>query len=128
MKKSYMTLSLKVRQNGTAISRLFLALKGLSARAIHDELTAVLGPDAIAYSTATKYLRQKQFPSIPVNSPEEPATAVIDQAILDAFEQEPFSSIRELAKLTCIPTTTVHRHLTQSLGFVVKHLRWVPQA
>jgi hypothetical protein len=38
---------------------LFLALKGLSARAIHDELTAVLGCDAIGYSTVTKYVRQK---------------------------------------------------------------------
>jgi hypothetical protein len=46
---------------------LFLALKGLSARAIHDKHTAVLGRDAIAYSTVTKYLRQKQFPSILVD-------------------------------------------------------------
>jgi hypothetical protein len=56
--------------------------------------------------------------------PEEPATTVIDQAILDAFEQQPFPSIQELAGLTCISITTVHRHLTQSLGFVVKHLGW----
>jgi hypothetical protein len=53
-------------------------------------------------------------------------TIVVDQIILDAFEHYSFSYIRELARLTCIPTTTVHRHLTQSLGFVVKHLRWVP--
>jgi hypothetical protein len=66
---------------------LFLAVKGLLVRAIHDELAAVLGPDAIAYSTVTKYLRQKQFRSILVDPPEEPATIVIDQAILDAFEQ-----------------------------------------
>jgi hypothetical protein len=85
----------------------------------------VLGSNAIAYSTVTKYLRQKQLPSILVDPPEEPATTVIDQGILDAFEQQPFSSILELAKLTCIPTTAVYRHLTQSLGFVVKYLRWV---
>jgi hypothetical protein len=46
--------------------------------------------------------------------------------MLDAREQYPFSSIRELAHFICIPTTTVHRHFTQSLSFVVKHLRWVP--
>jgi hypothetical protein len=34
--------------------------------------------------------------------------------------------VRELARLTCIPTTTVYRHLTKSLGFVLKHLRWGP--
>jgi DNA-binding IclR family transcriptional regulator len=38
---------------------------------------------------------------------------VIDQAILDAIEQYLFSSIQELVRLTCIPTTTVHRQLTQ---------------
>jgi hypothetical protein len=51
---------------------------------------------------------------------------VIDQAILGALEKQRFSSIRELAQLTCITAAPVHWHLTQSLGFVVKHLRWVP--
>jgi hypothetical protein len=107
---------------------LFLALKGLSVRAIDNEFTAVLDANAIAYSTMTKYLRQRQFTSILVDpSLEEPATIIIDQAILDALEYYPFSYIQELARLICIPTTTVHRYLTQSLGFVVKHLRWVPQ-
>jgi hypothetical protein len=57
---------------------------------------------------------------------KESATIVIDQAILDAINHYPFSSIWELARLTCIPTTTIHRHLTQSLGFVVKHIHWIP--
>jgi hypothetical protein len=38
---------------------LFLALKELSATAIDNKLTAVLGADAITYSTVTKYLRQR---------------------------------------------------------------------
>jgi hypothetical protein len=29
-------------------------------------------------------------------------------------------------KLTCIPKTTVHRHLTSLLRFIAKHLPWVP--
>jgi hypothetical protein len=41
---------------------LFLTLKGLSARAVHDQLTTVLGPDGIAGSAVTDYLRQRQFP------------------------------------------------------------------
>jgi hypothetical protein len=106
---------------------LFRALNRLSARAVDKALTAVLGPDAIAYSTVTKYIRQIQFTSVLVDHPpEEPAMIVIDQAILDALEQYPFSFLRELARLTCISITTVHRHFTQSLGFVVKHLRRVP--
>jgi hypothetical protein len=39
------------------INLLFLALKSLSARAIQGELGAVLGPDAVADSTVTTYLR-----------------------------------------------------------------------
>jgi hypothetical protein len=92
---------------------LFLALKGLSGRAVSDELAAVLGrADAIASSTVTKYLPQRQLASILVDSPPR-------------NQRQPSSFIRELARFTCIPTTTAHRHLTQSLGFVVKHHHWV---
>jgi hypothetical protein len=38
---------------------LFVALKELSARAVDSELIALLGGDAIAYSTVTKYLRRR---------------------------------------------------------------------
>jgi hypothetical protein len=105
---------------------LFLVLNELSARAVDHEFTTVLGADAVASPTVTKCLRQRQFPSILIDPPEEPATIVIDQAILDRLEQCPFSSIREMARFTRIPTPTFDRHLTQSLGFVVKHLCWVP--
>ena len=105
---------------------LFLAMKGLSATDVHNELVAVLDPDAITYSTVTSYLRQRQFPAISSEPSDEPPTTIIDDAILDALDKQPFSSVRELAKLTCIPTTTVYRHLTRSLGFVETHLRWVP--
>jgi hypothetical protein len=86
------------------------------------------GPDAIACSTVTKHLRQRRFAPIQVDCPEEPLTTTIDQIILDSFGKQPFSSLRELAKLTCIPITPVHRHLTQSLAFVMKHIRWVPHS
>jgi hypothetical protein len=46
---------------------LSLALKGLLARAVHDDLTTVLGSDAIADSTVTKDLHQWQFLSILVD-------------------------------------------------------------
>jgi hypothetical protein len=104
-------------------------LKELLARAVYNELTAVLGADAMGRSTVTKSRRQRKLTSIIVDRhPEKSATIVIDQAILDALEHCPFSSIRGLTRLTCIPTTTIHLHFTQSLGFVVKHLGWVPHA
>jgi hypothetical protein len=38
--------------------------------------------------------------------------------------------VRELWRRICLPRSTVHRHrhLTQSLRFTVRHLRWVPHA
>jgi hypothetical protein len=106
---------------------LFLAPEALSARDVYNELTTVLGADVIIYSIVTKTLHQRQFTSIFVDLPlEEPATIAIDRAILDAIEQYPCSSIRELARFTCIPITTILRYLAQSLGFVMKYLRWVP--
>jgi transcriptional regulator of acetoin/glycerol metabolism len=107
---------------------LFLVMKSLFARETHDELVAVLGSDAmrcdaIGSSMVTKYLRQSRTPTIILDALEPPTTTVTDDAILDALQQQPFSSVRELAKLTCIPRSTVHRHLTRTLGFVMKHLR-----
>jgi hypothetical protein len=89
---------------------LFRAMKGLSARGIHDELIAVLASDVTADSTVTNYLRQSRFPPIIVDPSQEPPTIVADDAILDALEQQPFSLVRELAKTTCTARSTVHRH------------------
>ena len=40
---------------------LFLDRKGLKATDIHNELVAVLGSDAVSYSTVTRYLREGRF-------------------------------------------------------------------
>jgi hypothetical protein len=82
---------------------LFLATKRLSAQTIDNELVAVLGPDVIGYSTVTNYLCQRHLPSILRETPDEPAATVIDNAVLDALEKQPFSSICKLGGLTCIP-------------------------
>jgi hypothetical protein len=36
--------------------------------------------------------------------------------------------VRQLSRLTHLPSTTVYRRFTRSLGFVARHLRWVPHA
>jgi hypothetical protein len=107
---------------------LFLPIKRLSPQGIGSEFVIVLGLNAIPYSRVTEHRGQRQFPSVPCDTSERPPNTVIDNAILNALKKQPVSSIRELAKFTCIPTTTVHRHLTPSLGFVVKHLRRVPHS
>jgi hypothetical protein len=109
----------------------YLSLKGMSAREIHDDIVATIGPDTASYSSVTRYLREAQFPP----SKPEPRPAGVqrdlndsDQAILAALEDSVFSWARQLSRLTHLPSTTVYRRLTQLLGFVARYLRCVPHA
>jgi hypothetical protein len=91
-----------------------------------------LGP--IQFSSIARYLREEQFP--PSKPEPEPHPANVqrglddlgdlddsDQAILATLEDGPFASVRQLSRLTHLPSTTVYRSLTQSYGFVAHYLR-----
>jgi hypothetical protein len=98
----------------------YLSLKGMSARDIHDDIVATLGPDVVPYSSVTRYLHEARFP--PSKPEPHPADVQKDidhsnQAILAALEDSLFASVRQLPRLTPLPSTTVYRRLTQSLGF-----------
>jgi hypothetical protein len=104
----------------------YLSLKGMSAREIHDDIVATIRPDAVSYSSVTRYLREAQFlPSKPEPHPADVQRDLDDsnQAILTALEDSPFVSVRELCPLTPLPSTTGYRRLTQSPGFVARHFR-----
>jgi hypothetical protein len=105
---------------------LYLAKKGLSATAIRRDLEETLGPEAVPYSTVTIYLRTLSFrgktKEVEIGDHDQPLDEV-DEAILKALADKHFSSVRKLARYTCLSRTTVHRHLTCSLGFTVRHLR-----
>jgi hypothetical protein len=105
---------------------LYLSRKGFSARAIHKELVQLLGRDAIACSTVTFHLRASCRTAQTEERHSDPSSDIVDNAILEALDQTPFTFLRELANAICILRTTVWRRLKQSLGFVVKHLHWVP--
>ena len=49
-----------------------------------------------------------------------------ENAILQFLEDEPYASIRTIAKSLRIPKSTVHYTLTQVFGWKIKHLRWIP--
>jgi hypothetical protein len=109
----------------------YLSLKRISTREVHDDIVVTLGPDAMSYSSVTRYLREAQF------SPSKPEfhTADVqrdlddsDQAILATLEDSPFTSVRQLSQLTHLPSTTLYRRITQSLGFVARHFQWVSYA
>jgi hypothetical protein len=78
----------------------YLSLKGMSAREIHDDIVATLGPDVALYSSVSCYLREARFP--PSKSELHPADVQSDfgdsdQAILAALENSQFASVRQLS-------------------------------
>jgi hypothetical protein len=81
---------------------LFLAMRGLSASEVHNELVAELALEVIASSAVTRHLSQRQFPAISPEPSDEPPTTIIDDGILEAINKQSFSSVRKLAKLSCI--------------------------
>jgi hypothetical protein len=106
-------------------------MKEMALDAIHNDLVRTLGKYAVAYSTVTKYARSAQFSgrkeATPPEAPDVESSPVAE-AIFTVLAEFPFpfSSVRELSRRICLPTSTVHRHLTQSLRFTVQHPRWVP--
>jgi hypothetical protein len=48
-----------------------------------------------------------------------------DQAILSASTIQRFGWLGDIARLTCRSCSAVHSHLTSSLGFRIRHLRWI---
>jgi hypothetical protein len=110
---------------------LCLRMKGLALDSIHDDLVRTLGKDGVAYSMVTKYAPSTQFSgrkeATPPEAPDVECSPV-DEAILTALAELPFSSVRELSRRICLPRSTVprRRHLKQSLRFTVRYLRWSP--
>jgi hypothetical protein len=83
----------------------------------------------LGYSIVTRWLPEvqlDQFSETAVDFTEDAEVDEIDEAILSALEVQLFSSVRDIARLTCLAHSTVHWHLTRSLGFLVRHLRWIP--
>jgi hypothetical protein len=93
---------------------LYLSRKGLSAVAIHDDLVATLGAEAVSYPPVTRYLREAIFASS--NRPDSlppPKHQLddFDQAILLALTDQLFASIRKLSQFAHLLRTTAHRRL-----------------
>jgi hypothetical protein len=51
---------------------------------------------------------------------------IFDQISLEIFNKWSFSSVQNLAKMICIPPTTICWQLTNFMSFIVRYLHWVP--
>jgi hypothetical protein len=107
---------------------LYLNKEHLSAVAIHAEINSVLGEGTIGYSTATHCLRKQSLVNASHLTLEEPdlgAADTMDNAILQAFDEYPFASLRQIAKRTLIPMSTVRYRLVKKMTYKLKHCKWV---
>jgi hypothetical protein len=104
---------------------LYLRMKGMALDAMHNDLGRTLGKDAVTYSTVTKCARSAQFSgrqeATPPEAPDVECSPV-NEAMLTGLAEFPFSSVRELSRGICLPRSTMHRHLRQSLPFTAQHL------
>jgi hypothetical protein len=90
---------------------------------IHDDLVRTLGKDAVAYSTVTKNARSVQFSGRKEASPPEAPDvkrSPVNEAILTALAEFPFSSVRELSRRICLRdppcTGTSRNHFASRCG------------
>ena len=100
---------------------LFLAKQEKTPQDIHKEIVDTFKYEVIAKATVSKYLRmarctQSNFPMKKKGEfPIEDKNQII---VKHALELYPFSSVREIAKVTHIPKSTVfHLNRTTSLYF-----------
>jgi hypothetical protein len=112
---------------------LLLRLKGLSKKAIHHELVAVLQENAVSHSIATKFCRKvilglnsEEISS----SPKDDGLDEVDKAILLALSDELFSSVgyvRQIARKICLPKPLdiVRLSILCISQADIRHLHWV---
>jgi hypothetical protein len=108
---------------------LYLILQGIAVVEIHADLGVTLKTEAVCYGSVTRYLRSRSFAtSIDPGQSESPDPVIIesDKAIAVALEEQPFASVRQLARGTYLASSTVYCHLTEKLGSPAQHLHWIP--
>jgi hypothetical protein len=106
-----------------------LSLKGLNAVEIHNNLVAAFKGGANADSTVTYHLRKPSFPIPKAPQLSESPAPILnesDEAISLSLSEEPFASVRQLARRTHLHPSTISDPLTHKLGFTVRYLHWVP--
>jgi hypothetical protein len=116
---------------------LYLRMKGMALDDIHDDLVHTLGKDAVTYSTVTKYARMLTALSFPAERKPLLPKLQMWNAVLSMRQYSHLLPNFRFRFHLCAsfhggsvfrdPPCTVHRHrhLTQSLRFTVRYLRWV---
>jgi hypothetical protein len=108
---------------------LYLSLKAMTAVEIHADLIVTLKTEAVCYGSFTHYLCSRSF-TISIDpgqsEPPNPVLTESNKTILAALEEQPFPLVGQLAQVTYLAPSTFYCHLTEKLGYTVRHFHWVP--
>jgi hypothetical protein len=107
---------------------LHLNKNDLSTIEIYTEINHVLGEGTIGYSTVTRDLRKHSFADSSTLSPEDRESQgldAIDNAILQALDEQPFASLRQITKRILVPISIVRCRLVSKMAYKLKHCTWV---
>jgi len=105
---------------------------GLSATAIHEELTTAYGPKAISYSTVqkwTKYFREGNMEIEDEPRSGRPVSKTNPeniQAVQDVIDEDPHSTYDDIEAITLLSRGTIERIIQDHLKLRKVTSRWVP--
>jgi hypothetical protein len=108
---------------------LYLNKKDLAAVEIHAKINHVLGGSIIGCSTVKRYLHKQSFADssiLPLEDRETQGPDAIDNAILQALDERPFASLRQIAKMALVPMLTIRYRLVSKMAYKLRHCRWIP--
>jgi histone-lysine N-methyltransferase SETMAR len=108
----------------------FLFLKGLGAKAIHKELTAVLGPTAYSLTQVKEW--RSRFAAGDFSCEDQIRSGrpphVLGKPLSDFLEEFPFASAGVIAQYFNQSKTTIKEILDRELGLRRFSRRWVPHS
>ncbi|XP_026314672.1 histone-lysine N-methyltransferase SETMAR-like [Hyposmocoma kahamanoa] len=111
----------------------YLYLKGLTPKAIHEDMSATLGESAPSYATIKNWVAEfKRGRETIQDEPRSgrPSTASTDEnkeKICDLILSDRRLTVEEIAKTIGISSERTHHIITADLGFSKVSARWVPR-
>jgi hypothetical protein len=120
--------TLRARMDLESIT-LYRGMKHFGTVEIDAEINKVHGEGTGVHVTITLVLRKHSCPHSSERTEEAAeigSSDPIDHAILQALNEQPFVSLRHLAKKILIPASTIRYHLVNRMWYEIKHCREVP--
>ena len=103
--------------------------KGQSADEISKTLSVEFGKSACSKSTIYYWIRKAKVGITDVSDAPRAGRPLDEELIVKVqtiLEEEPFASINYIARTLDSNKATIYRYVTEHLGRVYKHARWVP--